>query len=324
MNSPLTSEPQVKRTMHSIVASTNTSCSTCSRLRCQRRRGLPLHRPRAVAFGPAPACCRYCRLAQIPCSRNRAACLCPATATQQTWAHWWRSGLCRLATTSRLTGSTAACRWGMLQQRRLEQHTWMRAWRGPQAASHCSPAGWSCDQRCAVQPGGVLLRLHAPAVRGACSLQAWLTKLQWLAGAARDPSTKSHTCMPKAFLLLIFYSQRYFLAAPLVPRHQQPLNLLCCAKPPKFQKYSHNSLKKLSRLTKFVSLHLWESCGHWLGVASVFCTRALVSSAGMRSIAVLLAACSALASASFHELLPKEIRQATIDNFPKLFSLKVS
>jgi len=44
----------------------------------------------------------------------------------------------------------------------------------------------------------------------------------------------------------------------------------------------------------------------------------------MRTVAVLLlAACAALTSAVFHELKPEDIRQSTIDNFPKLFSLKV-
>ena len=43
----------------------------------------------------------------------------------------------------------------------------------------------------------------------------------------------------------------------------------------------------------------------------------------MRTVAVLLATCAALTSAVFHELKPEDIRQSTIDNFPKLFSLKV-
>ena len=44
----------------------------------------------------------------------------------------------------------------------------------------------------------------------------------------------------------------------------------------------------------------------------------------MRTVAaLLLATCAAISSAKFQELKPEEIRQSTIDNFPKLFSLKV-
>ncbi len=54
--------------------------------------------------------------------------------------------------------------------------------------------------------------------------------------------------------------------------------------------------------------------------------RASTAQPVMRTFGALLlvAACAAgLSSADFHELKPEQIRQSTIDNFPKLFSLKV-